>query len=92
MFQSDYNPSLIEYGRELGNGIAGGLLYRGAALPPLDVSYVFFDFWNGFLGRFSPEGNTVGKIEWLLYDSAFRTSEFIRPPEKFCWQTGLREV
>ncbi len=69
MSKNDYKSPLIEYGRELGNGIAGGLLYRGEALPSLDGSYVFSDFWNGFLGRFYPDGNTAGKIEWLLYDS-----------------------
>ena len=67
--KSDYESPLIEYGRELGNGDAVGLLYRGDAIPSLDGSYVFSDFWNGFLGRFYPDGNTAGKIEWLLYDS-----------------------
>ena len=69
MSKNDYKLPLIEYGRELGNDIAGGLLYRGDALPSLDGSYVFSDFWNGFLGQFYPNGNTAGKIEWLLYDS-----------------------
>lgn len=59
MSKIDYKSPLIKYGRELGNGIAGGLLYRGDAIPSLNGSYVFFDFWNDFLGRFYPDGNTA---------------------------------
>ncbi len=69
MAESDYELPLIEYGRESGNGIAGGLFYRGSAVPALDGSYLFSDFWNGFLGRFRDDGETAGEIEWLLWDS-----------------------
>ncbi|MCS1408847.1 MAG: Quinoprotein glucose dehydrogenase B [Verrucomicrobia subdivision 3 bacterium] len=69
MEAGDYEAPLVEYGRELGNGVAGGLLYRGSRVPELDGSYIFSDFWNGFIGRFHYDGNQVSEIEWLLWDS-----------------------
>ena len=60
---------LAEYGRQYGDGIAGGLLYRGGSLPGLDGHYLFSDFWAGFLGAVPVEGEDAGRISWLLWDS-----------------------
>lgn len=80
----DFIPPLAEYGREQGNDIAAGLVYRGTATPELSGSFVFSDFWNGYLGRIDFEGPNAGEIEWLMWDQGIadmdvhpRTSEII---------------
>ena len=65
----DYVAPLAEYGREQGNDIAAGLLYRGEATPALDGRLVFSDFWNGYIGSVDVTGPETGKIEWLFWDN-----------------------
>jgi len=38
---------ITEYGREVGNSITGGFVYRGASVPELQGFYVFGDFVSG---------------------------------------------
>ena len=40
---------VTEYGRDLGNSITGGYVYRGAAIPDLQGWYVFGDFGSGIV-------------------------------------------
>ena len=65
-----YLSPLVEYGRQSGDGIAGGLFYREAALPELNGSYLFSDFWAGFLGRFRPDGERANEVEWLVWEAS----------------------
>lgn len=64
-----YLPPIAEYGREQGNDIAAGLCYRGKTVSSLDGSYIFSDFWNGFIGRISMDPEEDQNIEWLTWDA-----------------------
>jgi len=42
---------IVEYGRNLGQAITGGYVYRGSAIPGLNGSYVFADYVSGRIFR-----------------------------------------
>ncbi len=67
---SDLLSPLIEYGREQGGAIAGGLFYRGPRYPDLQGAWLISDFWHGFLGvvRFNADG-TPRPLEWIAWAS-----------------------
>lgn len=46
---TDSIDPVTEYGRDLGNSITGGHVYRGAAIPELQGWYVFGDFGSGIV-------------------------------------------
>ena len=46
---TDSIDPVTEYGRDLGNSITGGFVYRGAAIPDLQGWYVFGDFGSGIV-------------------------------------------
>ena len=43
----EYFAPLLTYGRELGQSVTGGVVYRGAAIPDLFGAYVYGDFVAG---------------------------------------------
>ena len=65
----EFLPPLVEYGRQYGDGIAGGLFYWGDAVPGLDGHYLFSDFWAGFLGAFRHDGEEAGPVDWFLWEA-----------------------
>lgn len=60
-------PVLV-YGRNEGQSITGGYVYRGNAIPTLKGQYVFGDFGSGTVWAARPTGNrwtktTLGRVE-----------------------------
>ncbi len=67
---------VFEYGRELGQSVTGGFVYRGRALPIAADRYVFGDFATGRIwalpatatlepGR-PAEAQLLGRVPWLI--------------------------
>ena len=46
---SEKSPPVAEYGRNLGQSVTGGYVYRGSTLPRLAGRYIFGDFVSGTL-------------------------------------------
>jgi glucose/arabinose dehydrogenase len=55
--ESGLTLPVAEYGRDEGNSITGGYVYRGAALPSLNGHYIFGDFGSGTVWSVSPTEN-----------------------------------
>jgi uncharacterized repeat protein (TIGR03806 family) len=72
----DYDPSICagstpidpitEYGRELGNAITGGYVYRGGQTTPLRGRYLFADFGSGQIFAWIPENATIREPTTVL--------------------------
>src|SRR5262249_12922303 len=61
---ADLFPPITEFGHETdtpdaGSAIAGGMLYRGSAVPSLDGAYIFSDFWKGDIGVIRPSASEL---------------------------------
>ena len=50
-----YIPPVIDYGREIGTGIAGGVFNHGDALPELKDYYLFSDYYTGRIAAFDSD-------------------------------------
>ena len=48
-----------QYRHDVGNCIIGGFVYRGAALPELDGTYIYSDFGSGRIWSLGYDGSTV---------------------------------
>jgi uncharacterized protein (TIGR03437 family) len=55
-----------EYGRDLGQSITGGYVYRGAAVPSLAGRYVFADFGSGIMWALTELSDGRWRREELL--------------------------
>ena len=49
----------MEYDRDSGCSVTGGVVYRGEELPALQGSYLFSDFCNGVIWALPPGGGEV---------------------------------
>ena len=52
---------MLVYGRQEGQSITGGYVYRGAAIPALKGQYVFADFASGTVWAAPASGRTWTK-------------------------------
>jgi uncharacterized repeat protein (TIGR03806 family) len=64
-----------QYGRNLGNSVTGGYVYRGSALPALVGSYLFADFGSGRIWRLVANGSGGFSSQELL-DTSFSIASF----------------
>ncbi|MFK7886236.1 MAG: sorbosone dehydrogenase family protein [Gammaproteobacteria bacterium] len=64
-----------EYGRDVGNSVTGGYVYRGTVLPDLQGRYVFGDFASGRLFALPP-APVAGTEAIELLDTSFNISSF----------------
>jgi len=56
---------VLEYDHGTGCSIAGGYVYRGAAIPELQGHYFYSDFCRGFVRSFRVEGGAaVDEFDW----------------------------
>lgn len=67
---------VIDYGRDVGQSITGGYVYRGEAYPSLAGTYLFADYVSGWIG--GAQRGADGKVEWrqLLTDTGITPSSF----------------
>ena len=66
---------VAEYNHSLGQSITGGYVYRGAAIPELQGSYVYGDFVQGRIWAI-PATSQQGAVGQELLDTAFGISSF----------------
>ncbi|MEN7342023.1 MAG: PQQ-dependent sugar dehydrogenase [Pseudomonadota bacterium] len=66
---------VTEYGRNLGNSITGGQVYRGDEIPSLIGHYVYGDFGSGRIWAARPDGNGGFENDELV-DSNFNPTAF----------------
>ena len=53
-----------EYGRDQGNSVTGGVVYRGSQLPAIVGRYVYGDYGSGRVWAISWNGSSVtGNVE-----------------------------
>jgi len=67
---------ITEYGRTEGTSVTGGYVYRGAAIPELQGSYVYGDFGSGRVWAV-PSNSPQGTAGVELFDTAFNISSFV---------------
>lgn len=75
VIETEVTMPVIEYGHEAGCSITGGYVYRGAAIPKLQGTYLYGDYCNGFIwfARRSEEGIWEGEF---IMDTDFVVSSF----------------
>jgi uncharacterized repeat protein (TIGR03806 family) len=56
---TDFTPPIIEYGRDLGNSITGGYVYRGPTLANFVGVYFYGDFGSGRIWALVSDGTGV---------------------------------
>jgi glucose/arabinose dehydrogenase len=66
---------ITEYNHNLGQSITGGYVYRGAAIPELQGSYVYADFVQGRIWAI-PASSQQGAVGQELLNTAFGISSF----------------
>lgn len=71
--QQPYIDPIAEYGRESGDSISGGVVYRGNRIPQLYGAYVFSDFLAGFIGVIRHQEGKTTPIDWILWDDSIST-------------------
>lgn len=54
---------VLQYGRNEGQSITGGYVYRGNAIPSLKGQYVFADFGTGTVWAARPSGSSWNKVQ-----------------------------
>lgn len=64
---------VVDYGRELGQSVTGGRVYRGPSIPALDGKYVFADFGSGVFLTVEPGRPATVVHRSSLHPSAFGT-------------------
>ena len=63
-----HSPPVFEYGRDVGQSVIGGVVYRGSIFPELYGKYVFGDFGQGgvsarlFYGTIDPTDDSLSQI------------------------------
>jgi hypothetical protein len=81
-----YNPSagcdtagltlpVKDYGRDVGNSITGGYVYRGSRRPELAGTYIYGDFGSGRIWKLRYEAGAVTE-DALLLQAPFSVSSF----------------
>lgn len=67
---------VIDYGRDVGQSITGGYVYRGESYPSMTGTYIFGDYVSGWIG--GAQRGTDGNVEWrqLLADTGVSPSSF----------------
>ena len=65
-------PPVAEYGRDLGQSVTGGVVYRGPSVPALDGRYVYADFASGNVWVVPSEGGAAA----LLGNTGMNPSTF----------------
>lgn len=68
-----YRPPLLDYGRDIGQSVNGGYVYRGAALPEVEGFYFFSDFISGriWAARGSRANPLFGEVAMVDYPTSF---------------------
>ena len=61
-----YEVPIAEYGRDLGQSITGGFVYRGSAFPVMRGFYFYGDYMSGRLWALRYENDTVMKNDVVL--------------------------
>ncbi len=64
-------PPVFEYGRDLGQSITGGYVYRGDEFPALQGLYFFADFVSGRVWAMPTDGGDVVTVPSLPNPSGF---------------------
>lgn len=59
-------PPIIDYGREEGQAVTGGFVYRGAAMPDLQGVYLYGDYGSGKVWGLRFDGKQVTDHRLLL--------------------------
>lgn len=67
-----FTPPFLEYGHDVGCGIIGGYVYRGAAIPDLRGTYVFGDYCSTPVG---PAIFTCKNVGGVVTDFTDRAAE-----------------
>lgn len=62
---------VVDYGRDLGQSVTGGRVYRGPSIPALDGKYVYADFGSGVFFTVEP-----GRPATVVHRSEFHPSAF----------------
>ena len=76
--QTGYVKPIAEYRHDLGCSVTGGYVYRGAAQPALQGTYVFSDYCSGIIFTLQVDAGTITPKQVLesgLSVSAFGTDE-----------------
>ncbi len=68
-------PPVFEYGRDLGQSITGGVVYRGKAYPSLQGRYFFADFVSGQTWSMPVTGGNATILPRLSNPSSFGEDE-----------------
>ncbi len=66
---------ITEYGRNLGQSVTGGYVYRGAAIPELQGFYVYGDFVTGRIWAI-PSTSQQGTVSEEILNTPFNISSF----------------
>lgn len=67
---------VTEYGRSLGQSVTGGYVYRGAAHPHLNGTYIFGDFGSGRIWAMWTPTATAAFTRTEILDTALNISSF----------------
>jgi len=72
--QYQFIDPVFEYThQEWGNGIAGGLLYRGKSLPELNGYFIFSDYNHGHVAAINHEKGVTSPTVWLKWSPGIST-------------------
>jgi glucose/arabinose dehydrogenase len=71
---ADARDPVYEYGRDLGEAVIGGFVYRGRAIPALRGAYVFADSAVGELQALEADGGRLVAVRSLGVDAGTVTS------------------
>ncbi len=55
--QSGITLPILEYGRQFGQSVTGGYVYRGSSYPALNGFYLYGDFGSGNIWAVQPQGS-----------------------------------
>jgi glucose/arabinose dehydrogenase len=78
---ANFSDPITEYGRNLGQSVTGGYVYRGSAIPGLVGWYVFGDFVSGRIFAI-PENSQPGVVPDVLLDTAMSIVSFAEDSDR----------
>jgi glucose/arabinose dehydrogenase len=81
---------VYEYGRDDGLSVAGGVVYRGAAIPALRGAYLFADSYSGFVRAIEVRGGEVTQEVELVSGSDDMIVAFGEDADGEVYLLGLR--